>query len=138
MDELHSYESYGWTIFVCCTSYLRIYFIYIQVTDSLHPYVKKNRSIRTSVTQKNVYLRRNQTNTSNTFTSIEPQPLSTKENDHEWEKPDHNDKSKRIFFIKTLLCTFSFFSIYADILFTTLLSFFLSWFWFILFLGRRS
>ena len=95
MDELHSYESYGWTIFVCCTSYLRIYFIYIQVTDSLHPYVKKNRSIRTSVTQKNVYLRRNQTNTSNTFTSIEPQPLSTKENDHEWEKPDHNDKSKR-------------------------------------------
>ena len=30
-----------------------------------------------------------------------------------------------VFFIKTLLCTFSFFFIYTDILFTTLLSFFI-------------
>ena len=30
-----------------------------------------------------------------------------------------------VFYIKTLLCTFSFFFIYADILFTTLLSFFI-------------
>ena len=41
------------------------------------------------------------------------------------------------FYKKTLLCTFSLFLIYADI-YSLHFSSFLSWFWFILFLKRRS
>ena len=52
MDVVHQYKSYGWTTSVCCTSYLRMYFTRIQLTDLLHPYVKNTRSTRTLVTQK--------------------------------------------------------------------------------------
>ena len=52
IDELHPYKSYGWTTFVCCTSYLQMYFIHIQLTNLLHPYVKNIRYTRTPVTQK--------------------------------------------------------------------------------------
>ena len=80
MDELHSYDSYGWTTSVCCNSYLWIYFIRIQLMDLLYPYVNNTRSTRIPVTKRkpeNVYLRPNKTTTGKTFTSTESIPLST-------------------------------------------------------------
>ena len=96
-DELHPYESYRWTTFVCSTSYLRMYFIHIQLTDLLHPYVKNTRSTRTPITQKSQKMC--------TSAEIKPPPVTLSpspnrylsqhlQNDHQREKPDHNDKNQ--------------------------------------------
>ena len=96
-DELHLYSLYEWTIFVCCNFVLRMYFIRIQLMNLVHLYLKNNRSTRTPVTQKRQKMC--------TSAEIKPSlvtlsPPSNRylsqhlQNDHQREKPDHNNKNQ--------------------------------------------